>query len=99
MKYQGSLQKEDQTHSEEQELHPPDRQRVNHFLPEEAEHQPVARQEVGTQPLYNNKSKHHKKSYIDDLTLLEKILLSDLEVKEGAIGPPNYHYIFHLMLP
>jgi hypothetical protein len=41
----------------------------------------------------------HKKSYIDDLTLLEKILLSNLIEKEKIIGPLNWHDRFNLTLP
>ena len=43
--------------------------------------------------------KLHKKSFIDDLTLLEKISLSDLIEKKRIIGPLNYHDRFNLMLP
>ena len=50
-------------------------------------------------PLCHNKEKMHKKAFIDDLTLLEKISLSDLEIEERIIGPPNYHGRFHLALP
>jgi hypothetical protein len=41
----------------------------------------------------------NKESYIDDLTLLEKISLSNLVPKERIIGPPPYHGRFHLELP
>jgi hypothetical protein len=41
----------------------------------------------------------NKESYIDDLTLLEKISLSDLVEKPRIIGPPPFHGRFHLTLP
>ena len=47
----------------------------------------------------HDKSKLHKKSFIDDLTLLEKISLSNLVRKEKIIGPLNYHDRFNLTLP
>ena len=49
-------------------------------------------------PLCHNKEKMHKKAFIDDPTLVEKISLSDLEKEERIIGPPNYHGRFHLAL-
>ena len=45
------------------------------------------------------KSKLNKEAYIDDLTMLEKISLSDLVVKERQIGPHSYHDRFNLTLP
>jgi hypothetical protein len=58
--------------------------------------EPAAAQE---QPLCQKQSKLNKESYIDDLTLLEKISLSNLVDKERIIGPPPYHGRFHLELP
>ena len=45
------------------------------------------------------KKKLHKKSFIDDLTLLEKISLSNLIRKETIIGPLDWHDRFQLSLP
>ena len=50
-------------------------------------------------PLCHNTAKTHKKAYIDDLTLLEKISLSDLEIQEPIVGPPPHHGRFHPGLP
>ena len=51
-------------------------------------------------PLCHNTSKlHKKKSFIEYLTLLEKISLSHLIEKESIIGPLNFHNRFNLMLP
>ena len=50
-------------------------------------------------PLCQNTAKTHKKAYIDDLTLLEKISLQDLEKEVRIIGPPQFHGRFHLELP
>ena len=41
----------------------------------------------------------HKKGFIDDLTLLERISLKDLVQKEKIIGPLNYHDRYNLTLP
>ena len=49
--------------------------------------------------LCQNTAKTHKKAYIDDLTLLEKISLQDLEKEVRIIGPPQFHGRFHLELP
>ena len=50
-------------------------------------------------PLCQNTAKTHKKAYIDDLTLLEKISLQDLKKEVRIIGPPQFHGRFHLELP
>ena len=50
-------------------------------------------------PLCQNISKIHKNAYIDDLTMLEKISLKDLEKELRIIGPPQFHRRFHLELP
>ena len=50
-------------------------------------------------PPCRNTSNMHKKSFIDDLTLLEKISLSNLIQRERIIGPLNYHDRFNLILP
>ena len=50
-------------------------------------------------PLCHKTSRLHKKSFVDDLTLLEKILLSHLIEKERIVGPLNYHDRFNPMLP
>ena len=44
-------------------------------------------------------NKQHKKSYIDNLTLLEKISLSQLIQKERIMGPPSFYDRFNLTLP
>ena len=49
--------------------------------------------------LCHKKENIHKKSYIDDLTLLEKISLSKLVEKERMIGPLDWHDRFNLTLP
>ena len=50
-------------------------------------------------PVCHNIQKLHKKSFIDDLTLLEKISLSKLIEKEKIIGPLNFHDRFNLTMP
>ena len=50
-------------------------------------------------PLCHKTSRLHKKSFVDDLTLLEKISLSHLIEKERIVGPLNYHDRFNPMLP
>ena len=50
-------------------------------------------------PPCHNKKKLHEKSFIDDLTLLEKISLSNLIRKETIIGPLDWHDRFKLSLP
>ena len=50
-------------------------------------------------PLCHQTEKTHKKSFIDDLTLLEKINLNNLVQEEGFIGPPSYHGRFKLEMP
>ena len=54
---------------------------------------------VNPLPLCHMKDKIHKKSYIDDLTMLEKISLLKLKEKARIIGPPNWHDRFHLTMP
>ena len=55
--------------------------------------------ELEDPPLCHNTSKTHKNSYIDDLTLFEKVSLKDLVEKKRIIGPLNYHDRFNLELP
>ena len=62
-------------------------------------HNPTLRQEPLPLPLCHQQSKTHKKSFIDDLTLLEMISLSNLEPKSRIIGPLNFHDRFNLALP
>ena len=50
-------------------------------------------------PPCHEKDKLHKKAYIDDLILLEKISLSNLEEKERIIGPLDWNDRFNLTLP
>ena len=50
-------------------------------------------------PLCHSQTKLHKKSYVDDLTLLEKISLSTLQSKPRIFGPLNFHDRFGLELP
>ena len=50
-------------------------------------------------PLCHNTNKTHKKACIDDLMLLEKISLSNLEEEDPFIGPPPFHGRFKLQLP
>ena len=59
---------------------------------------PASRQPVALPPCHRA-DKLNKEAYIDDLTLLEKISLKDLELKERTIGPPNFHDRHHLTLP
>ena len=54
---------------------------------------------VNPLPLCHQKDKLHKKSYIDDLTLLEKISLSKLKEKTRLIGPLDWHDRFNLTIP
>ena len=49
-------------------------------------------------PASHKQSQLHKKSFIDDLTLLEKIELSKLKEKERIIGPLDYHDRFNLTM-
>jgi hypothetical protein len=61
---------------------------------------PAALGEGGTRhQLCHNSDRINKEAYIDDLTLLEKISLSDLVEKPRTIGPPSFHDRFHLALP
>ena len=50
-------------------------------------------------PICHRTALINKKSYIDDLTLLEKISLSNLVGKERIIGPPPFRGRFHLKMP
>ena len=50
-------------------------------------------------PPCHNQSKLHKKSFVDDLTLIEKISLKNLIQKNKIIGPLNFHDRFNLGLP
>ena len=60
---------------------------------------PTLRNESILPPLCHSSKDLHKKSFVDDLTLLEKINLSKLRRKNRIVGPPNYHDRFHLELP
>ena len=60
---------------------------------------PSIRQKPSSLPICNQQSKLHKKSFIDDLTLLEKISLSNLVKKNKIIGPLNFHDRFNLTMP
>ena len=72
--------------------------RQNQEEPESEPERPALRQEdIILQPCHNQK-KLHKKSYIDDLTLLEKLSLTDLVLKSRIIGPLAYHDRFNLTL-
>jgi hypothetical protein len=62
-------------------------------------HDPSSRQALLPPPLCHQESKMHKKSFIDDLTLLEKVSLNDLQQKARIIGPLNFHDRFNLTLP
>ena len=72
---------------------------------EEIQEEPASRMErrrkntALRQPLCTNIEKTHKKSYIDDLTLLEKISLRNLVEEERIIGPPTFHGRLHLKMP
>ena len=59
---------------------------------------PVRGKDVTILPACHMKAKLHKKSFIDDLTLLEKVSLSKLKEKETIIGPLDYHDRFNLTL-
>ena len=50
-------------------------------------------------PLCHLREDLHKKAFVDDLTLLEKIKLSKLKVKNRIIGPLNFHDRFNLEYP
>jgi hypothetical protein len=65
----------------------------------EVEIYPSIRHEAPILPLCHQQSKLHKKSFIDDLTLLEKISLSNLIEKNRIIGPLNFHDRFNLTMP
>ena len=57
------------------------------------------REPVNWPPPCHSASKLHRKSFIDDLTLLEKVYLSQLIEKKRIIGPLDYHDRFNLTLP
>ena len=57
------------------------------------------KKEDNQHPLCTVKEKLHKKAFVDDLTLLERISLKDLEMKERIIGPLNYHDRHNLTMP
>ena len=59
---------------------------------------PSIRQKPPSLPICNQQSKLHKKSFIDDLTLLEKISLSNLVEENTIIGPLNFHGRFNLTM-
>ena len=59
----------------------------------------VWNQDATHPPLCTAKEKLHKKAFVDDLTLLEKISLKDLQKKKRIIGPLNYHDRFNLAMP
>ena len=60
---------------------------------------PALRQNQISLPPCHSQEKLHKKSFVDDLTLLEKISLSKLIPKEPIIGPLDFHDRFSLKLP
>ena len=64
----------------------------------QTERQALRQEPAILQPCQNQK-KLHKKSYVDDLTLLEKVSLFDLQKRERIIGPLDYHDRFNLALP
>ena len=59
---------------------------------------PSISQNPSSLPICNQQSKLHKKSFIDDLTLLEKISLSNLVEENTIIGPLNFHGRFNLTM-
>ena len=63
------------------------------------EYGPALIQELHQAPPCHDREKLHKKSFIDDLTLLERISLSNLVRKETIVGPLNWHDRFQLTLP
>ena len=67
----------------------------------EALQHPSQRQitELRPAPPCHNKKKLHKKSFVDDLTLLETISLTNLIRRESIVGPLNWHDRFQLSLP
>ena len=60
---------------------------------------PSTRQKNEIIPLCHQSKNVHKKSFIDDLTLLEKISLSNLVSKPRIIGPLDFHDRFNLTMP
>ena len=72
---------------------------TNHHETEDQSELPSLRKDDVIPQLCHNQDKLHKKSYIDDLTLLENISLSDLKQKRRIVGPLNYHDRFNLTLP
>ena len=69
---------------------------MNPILPQE---NPAQRQQDDITPLCYQSAKLHKKMFIDDLTLLEKISLSQLEEKLRIIGPQDFPDCFNLTMP
>ena len=65
----------------------------------EAVETPSLRQVSYPLPLCHSREALHKKAFVDDLTLLEKISLSKLRKKNRIIGPPSFHDRFHLEFP
>ena len=59
---------------------------------------PALRENQVPLPPCHSQDKLHKKSFVDDLTLLEKISLKKLKLKERIIGPLNFHDRFSLEL-
>ena len=60
---------------------------------------PFRGQSVNNVPICHQSAKLHKNSFIDDLTMLEKMSLSKLVQKERIIGPLNFHDRFNLVMP
>ena len=60
---------------------------------------PIRGQNLITVPICHRKKLTHKNSFIDDLTLLEKISLKDLIEKDRIIGPLDFHDRFNLTMP
>ena len=63
------------------------------------EYGPALIQVLHQAPPCHDREKLHKKSFVDDLTLLERISLSNLVRKETIVGPLNWHDRFQLTLP
>jgi hypothetical protein len=61
--------------------------------------QPTRGENGAVLPACHKKSNLHKKSFVVDLTLLEKVLFSKLKEKERIIGPLNFHDRFKLTMP
>ena len=65
--------------------------RKDNYLRLESDKVSVWNQGAAQPPLCTAKNKIHKKLFVDDLTLLEKISLKDLQKKKRIIGPLNLH--------